>query len=167
LPATARKVGVFVDAGESDIRRLAGTAGLSVIQLHGDESPACCRAIRQAGLEVWKVFPVGGELDMGRLASYADSCDRFLFDTAGRRRGGNGTAFDWNLLLRYAIGTPFLLSGGIGPADAPAIRNFLRQAPEPLRQACVGVDINSRFETKPGTKQILSIKHFQHELNRT
>lgn len=166
LPDSTRKVGVFVNAETAEIRRQAQATGLSVIQLHGDEPPEQCRSLRAAGWEVWKVFSVGSTLDLGQVERYAGSCDRFLFDTGGRERGGNGIPFDWTLLHGYSGETPYWLSGGIGPEAAPAIRAFLMRAPAPLRQACIGVDINSRFETAPGNKDVSSIKQFQDALKR-
>ncbi|MDE6012407.1 MAG: phosphoribosylanthranilate isomerase, partial [Prevotella sp.] len=54
---------------------------------------------------------------------------------------------------------PFLLSGGIGPEDAERVRNF-------HHPKCIGIDLNSRFETAPGLKNIEKIKQFLNELCR-
>ncbi|MDH3649945.1 MAG: phosphoribosylanthranilate isomerase, partial [Saprospiraceae bacterium] len=81
----------------------------------------------------------------------------FLFDTKGLYRGGNGELFDWTLLKKYEGKTPFLLSGGIRPTSVDDIHAF--QHP-----AWAGIDINSRFEIRPGMKNIATIKKFKHDI---
>ena len=54
---------------------------------------------------------------------------------------------------------PFLLSGGIGPDDAERVRNF--QHPK-----CIGIDLNSKFETEPAMKDVAAIGKFLNELHR-
>ncbi|MCD8282137.1 MAG: phosphoribosylanthranilate isomerase, partial [Prevotella sp.] len=77
----------------------------------------------------------------------------FLFDTRSTFAGGSGEKFDWSILRRYAGGTPFLLSGGIGPADAERITRF-------RHPQFIGIDINSCFETAPAVKDISKLKDF-------
>ena len=67
--------------------------------------------------------------------------------------GGSGNQFDWNLLHRYSGMTPFLLSGGINPYSVKAIREF-------HHPKLAGIDINSRFETAPGNKDVERIGKF-------
>ena len=63
LPSPARKVGVFVNEEVEVIKKTATALGLNVVQLHGEESPATCEAIKKTGLEVWKVFGVDEDFD--------------------------------------------------------------------------------------------------------
>ena len=77
--------------------------------------------------------------------------------------GGSGRQFNWDILSGYRGEMPFLLSGGIGPDDAERLRQW-------HHPKCLGIDINSRFETAPGIKDINKIKSFintirQHESN--
>ena len=71
--------------------------------------------------------------------------------------GGSGNQFDWNLLHRYNGPTPFLLSGGINPYSVKALREF-------RHPYFAGIDINSRFETAPGIKDVERISNFLKEL---
>ena len=93
--------------------------------------------------------------------------DLFLFDTSGKTRGGTGRKFNWEVLLQYDSPTPFFLSGGIGPEDAEELI-ALKQALDArgLGQMLYGIDVNSRFETEPGRKNIRDLKHFRRILEQ-
>ncbi|MBK9014628.1 MAG: phosphoribosylanthranilate isomerase [Saprospiraceae bacterium] len=114
LPGSARKVGVFVNEEVEVVQNIATALDLQVVQLHGDESPDICKSLKMSGLEVWKAFGVDEDFDFEKTAAYANCCDKCLFDTKGKNRGGNGVAFDWSLLEKYHGEMPFVLSGGIG-----------------------------------------------------
>jgi phosphoribosylanthranilate isomerase len=79
--------------------------------------------------------------------------DFFLFDTKGKRVGGNGEKFDWRVLKAYQGQTPFLLSGGIAPDDAARIKAI-------RHPQFAGIDLNSRFEREPALKDINKLKTF-------
>ena len=161
LPRCCR-VGVFVDPADEDVVRWSADLGLSYIQLHGDESPARCRQVHDlTGLPVIKAIPVSQPCDMERALGYGlrDGVAYLLFDTKCASRGGSGQQFDWSLIQSYAGELPFLLSGGIGPADAPRICQFRH----PLM---AGVDVNSRFESAPGLKDPALLKTFIHQIRQ-
>ena len=90
---------------------------------------------------------------MARARDYEGAVDLFLFDTYGPTQGGSGRQFDWSVLDAYDGNTPFLLSGGIGPDDAARIRAF-------RHPQFAGVDLNSRFETEPGLKDVERLRAF-------
>jgi len=147
LPAAISKIGVFVDAPLAELLATTALYSLDYAQLHGHETPAYCQAVRAQGLRVIKAFAVDADFDFDTLAAYAPYCDLFLFDTKGKQPGGNGYAFDWQLLHRYHGSTPFLLSGGLGPANVDEVLRF--QHPQ-----LVGYDVNSLLETAPGHKDV-------------
>jgi len=152
------KTGVFVDAAKEEIRKIVDSYGLTLVQLHGDESVEECLAVK-AFAPVIKAFRIGEDTNINELVRpYIGACDLFLFDTAGPLHGGNGKQFNWQLLDDYREGPPFLLSGGIAPEMKEAVRAYHH----PL---CMGIDINSRFETEPGVKNINLIKDFVWDLN--
>ncbi|OON65851.1 hypothetical protein B0919_23225 [Hymenobacter sp. CRA2] len=155
LPVT--KVGVFVNEAPAVIRRIALHFGLTAVQLHGQESPAVCAELRAAGLPVLKAIGVGAELHLQQLEAYAPHCDYFVFDTKGPAAGGNGTAFDWQLLRGYSLSTPYLLAGGLGPDNVAALREL-------HLPGLAGFDINSRVEQEPGLKNTALIQEFISEL---
>ncbi len=166
LPASIKKVGVFVDAPQATILEKVRRYRLQLIQLHGNESPEFCNALRTAlkasakgtgRIGIIKVFSIKGPFDFKRLQPYETACDYFLFDTKGALPGGNGFAFDWRLLEGYPSHKPYFLSGGIGPDELPQLRDFM-QGPE--ARYCHAVDVNSRFETEPGKKKAGSLTRF-------
>ena len=154
-----RRVGVFVNADENEVLRVNQAAGLSLIQLHGDESPAFCERLQNHGLQIIKAFAIDENFDGAILKNYETICDYFLFDTKTQDRGGSGKAFDWNILRRIESDKPFFLSGGIG-AD-----NFNEAI-----NACAGLplfalDINSRAESAPGIKSAEQLSFIIHHLS--
>ncbi len=160
-----KRVGVFVNAEIDYILNKVHDYKLDYVQLHGDESPEYCRelqafwqisSLRKAKLI--KAFSVDENFDFAATQAYASYCAFFIFDTKGPAYGGNGVAFNWELLRQYQGAIPFLLSGGIDETMASAIRRL--DAPQ-----LAGVDINSGFESKPGYKQVEKIKGFLQELN--
>lgn len=160
LPPNIAKVGVFVDASLADLQATTATYLLDYVQLHGHETPAYCQQARALGLRIIKAFAVGETFDFASLADYEASCDFFLFDTKGALPGGNGTAFDWQILAGYTGAVPFFLSGGLGPDNLAALLDF-------HHPQLYGFDFNSHLETAPGlknvatTRELLQLLHHQ------
>lgn len=156
------KVGVFVNATYDEIMNHADNWGLHMVQLHGDETPKFCERLSDQ-LEVIKAFRIGpGDHIDFKIRHYEDACDVYLFDTAGETYGGTGKKFDWESLHSTHVDKPFMLSGGIGPADMPGIRQFQQGANGKL---LFGVDVNSKFETSPGVKDLEEVKTFKESLS--
>jgi phosphoribosylanthranilate isomerase len=160
-----KKVGVFVDTQIRDLLHYVHDYQLDFVQLHGNESPEYCQelntlwrisSMRKA--QVIKAFSIADKEDLVEVSKYEKHCSYFVFDTKGEAPGGNGTTFDWSILSNYQGITPFLLSGGIGEDDAERIRQL--ELPQ-----LHGVDINSRFEKKPGFKDVPKIRRFVRVLN--
>lgn len=160
LPTRARRVGVFVNESKENVRMYADRFGLEYLQLHGNESPDYCRSLRSQGMRLIKVFSIAQPKDLLGTKAYDGLCDYYLFDTKCPQHGGSGNQFDWSLLHRYQGLTPFLLSGGIGPYSARAIREFHH----PL---LAGIDLNSRFEIRPGLKDVARLELFLQQLSQS
>ena len=155
------KVGVFVNASPDDVISMVDECRLHMVQLHGDETPKYCEKIADY-ISVVKVFRIGEKDNIEwKIRDYMDVCDMFLFDTAGAGYGGTGKKFDWNLLKDVRVGKPYFLSGGIEPSDAPAIKAFSQTT---AGKAMFALDINSKFETAPGVKDLALIGKFINEL---
>lgn len=159
LPVRSRRIGVFVNESKDNILMYADRFGLDYIQLHGNESPEFCHNLQAAGMKLIKAFSIATPRDLSSVSAYEGLCQYYLFDTKTPQYGGSGNQFDWTLLNRYTVNTPFLLSGGINQYSAAAIRNF-------HHPRMAGVDINSRFESSPGLKDIGRIQTFISELRR-
>lgn len=158
LSDQTKKVGVFVNSTIEYILEKTKQYGLSLIQLHGSETPQYCQEL--AGLidnhiQLIKVFSIKDHFDFNCLKAYEHVCDFFLFDTKGAQPGGNGYTFDWAVLENYPSTTPFFLSGGIGLKQIDDLINFNKLE---VSKYCHAIDVNSQFEIKPGLKNIESIK---------
>lgn len=161
LPETTKKVGVFVDASIQEIAAKINQYQLDVIQLHGNESVIFCKNVKKLDVEVIKVFSMDSTFNFSKLKEYVFTVDYFLFDTKGKLPGGNGITFDWNVLENYHFNVPYFLSGGIGTTEIDGLKDFLES---PAANKCYGIDVNSRFEKKPGTKNKIKLQKFKKML---
>ncbi len=149
LPAGIIKIGVFRNAREATIRRIATLCKLDMLQLHGDESPVFCR--RLGKYKIIKVFRIKDTIDVDHIMKYDTFA--YLFDTfVEGKPGGTGMQFDWRLINRIGrIKKTIFLSGGLDEHN--------------VRQAilCVKpqwVDVCSSVETAPGKKDGVKVMKF-------
>lgn len=182
LPQEIKRVGVFVDATTEEILERVHRYDLDLIQLHGEETPQNVETLRDRFEgEIIKAFQVSDTFDFSRLHAYQPLVDFVLLDTSvkskpnttsstdsntqeretnGEKKGGTGVKFDWSLLNRYPLETPLFLSGGIGVHDANQIRELSQKIP------LYGIDLNSRFETSAGVKNIEALSRFFEEVRQ-
>jgi len=159
VPARIKKVGIFVNEKPEKILELAYQYDLDLMQLHGSETVQDCRTIKSAGYQVIKAFGVDAGFNFTTLTPFLQFCDYFLFDAKSAEYGGTGQKFNWQKILQYKYNVPFFLSGGIGPDDSAVIRDI-------NHPAFFAVDINSRFETEPGLKNVIHVKAFIKEIKK-
>lgn len=149
LPKFIKKVGVFVNAREVTIKKLARNLELDMLQFHGNESEDFCNRFRD--FKVIKAFRVRDKIALRDLTKY--DVWGYLFDTFARNKfGGTGKTFDWQLLscLRGLRKTIFL-SGGLNTHNVrKALENF------PVHW----VDASSALERYPGKKNHDKVKRF-------
>jgi phosphoribosylanthranilate isomerase len=151
---------VFVNASVEEVLSMVDECRLQMVQLHGDESPKYCERLADY-VSVVKAFRISDNDSIEwMIRPYMDMCDMFMFDTMGAGYGGTGKKFDWNMLKGSSVEKPFFLSGGIQPEDTPALKEF---ANEPVAKALFAVDINSKFETLPGVKDMKKVEKFIQE----
>ena len=181
-----KKTGVFVNEYIEIIISLVEEYRLDAIQLHGDESLEYVADLKnqlkerrtlfldenkqikkkknkhyisENEVELIKVFGIKDDFNFDYLKPYLEVVDFFLFDTKGKERGGNGTKFDWSILKKYPFRKPFFLSGGIGIEDVEAVQEIIKS-----NLPIYALDINSKFELKPGLKNINEVKNFKNTL---
>ncbi len=171
-----KKTGVFVDASLSYILEQIQKHNLQAVQLHGNETPAFCDALRHVELparpaggdsasypvEIIKVFSIKDTFDFSVLKPYESVCDYYLFDTKGKLPGGNGYTFNWSVLENYPSTKPYFLSGGIGLNEIGNIKEFQKSNSS---KYCYAIDVNSGFEIEPGLKNIEKLKEFKKQLS--
>ena len=151
------KVGVFVNEPMDDVIATATEAGLDMVQLHGDETPNYCKEMANH-YPVIKAFRISETDDVAyKIAEYLEEVDYLLFDTASSVYGGSGISFDWKKLANATGQKPYFLSGGIGPDDVSKITSFVESD---AAGNCIAVDVNSKFETAPGQKNIQLLQSF-------
>jgi len=154
LPPFIHAVGVFLDEEAAQVNAIACACGLTMIQLHGHETPDYCRAMHRP---VLKAFRVREEAPPD-LAPYQHAVKGFLLDTYRQgQAGGTGEAFNWELTKRIALPGPLILAGGLTPDNVPAA---IRQA-HPF-----AVDINSGVEISPGHKDLGLIRQLIAEVKQ-
>ncbi|HSH12738.1 MAG TPA: phosphoribosylanthranilate isomerase [Desulfurivibrionaceae bacterium] len=155
LPPFVDAVGVFVNADPDLVREIAEYCGLTVVQLHGQESAEYCQAMP---VRVVKAFSIRPETTDREFAPYAGVASGLLFDTWHEKlAGGTGEAFDWSLLARFAIPRPLILAGGLGPDNVAAAVRQVRP---------FAVDVNSGVEVSPGVKDQTLISAVVREVRR-
>jgi len=152
----AVKVALSVDADDADLENSIDALKPDILQLHGKESVARVRDIKQKfGLPVMKALAVETRADLAALPGYAAVCDRILFDAKppkdATRPGGLGEAFDWHLLEGLDLKLPFMVSGGLNAANVAEALRITRAG---------GVDISSGVESAPGIKDPDMIRAF-------
>lgn len=164
MPHRCRRVGVFVDANLSTILQKTKEFQLQYVQLHGQESSDFCEqllSLLPSQTKLIKMIPVLSAEDLAGVEPYVPFVHYFLFETKllqqGNYYGGSGHQFDWSILSRYPFDIPFMLTGGIGPEDAPRLRQI-------RHPRFAGIDLNSRFETAPGIKDAAAIKTFIEQI---
>jgi phosphoribosylanthranilate isomerase len=142
------KVGLVVDADDATLDAIVGMVPLDMLQLHGHETPERVAEVRaRYGLPVMKVIGVAEEGDLAGLLEHALAADQIMIDAKPPKGaalpGGNGVAFDWRLVAQRRWIRPWMLAGGLTPANvAEAIRlTGARQ-----------VDVASGVESAPGVK---------------
>jgi phosphoribosylanthranilate isomerase len=152
----ASKVALTVDADDATLANIVETLQPDMLQLHGAESVARLRDIKQKfGLPVMKAIPVETADDLASLPGYAAVADRILFDARApkdaTRPGGLGAVFDWHVLEKLDLKLPFMVSGGLHAGNVTEAVRVTRAG---------GVDVSSGVERAPGIKDPEMIRAF-------
>ena len=156
LPAEVLTVGVFVNEESPDtVKQITREAGVRALQLHGDEPPEYCSALKDQ--YVIKVFGVDEDFGPERVAQYDVAA--VMLDTLDRKaRGGTGRVIDWTIARRTRELAPKLfLAGGLAPENV----GVAIAAVEPY-----AVDACSALEASPGRKDAARVWAFVEAVRR-
>lgn len=147
LPPFVQIVGLFVNEEQATVNAIADQCGLDIVQLHGDESPDYCRAVKR---RIIKAFRVKDESVLNDIASYpVASCLLDAWSPAAY--GGTGTTFNWEIAAKAAAEQTIILAGGLTPENvAEAIATVRPYA----------VDVSSGVESAPGKKDAALVNSF-------
>ena len=153
LPDEIEKIAVLVNPTFEDAKRLAATAGIIALQLHGGESPDFCRQLAQERIRFEKALPVMGPDSLRNVPNFSTTTV-VLDSTSGGDFGGSGRTFPWEIARRFVDASPHLqivLAGGLTPENVAsaiaAVRPF-------------GVDVTTGVETAPGRKDYGRLRAF-------
>jgi len=156
LPNRIIKIGVFVNAKEEQVRRIAKLCGLNMLQFHGNESPEFCSKFKD--FKVIKAFRIKDKVDLDKVLRYKTFA--YLFDAFVKSKlGGTGRQFKWKLLTdKTNIKQPIFLSGGLNSGNV--VRAIKTVHPE-------WVDASSSLEKSPGKKDIVKLTNFVKTAKKT
>jgi phosphoribosylanthranilate isomerase len=145
------RVGLFVGPTVGAIAQVLGTVNLDVLQIYGASTDLGAIKAR-FGRPIWRAVGISGAAD---LPDGALGADRLLLEAkppAGADRpGGNATMFDWSVLRGWKAPSPWMLAGGLTPANVgAAIRATGAEA----------VDVSSGVESSKGVKDPTLIRAF-------
>ena len=150
IPTSVKIVGLFVDPTDEDLAKVMSEVPLDMIQLHGNESIIRVAEIAETyQLPIIKAIPVAEKIDIEHAFDYRGIADIILFDAKPPKNvittlpGGNGIAFDWEILRDVSLPMPWMLSGGLNPynVDEAIATSHAKM-----------VDVSSGVETGPGHK---------------
>ncbi len=147
------RIGVFVNESSAAIIELLKNDVIDVAQLHGDELPSDCEAIKALGYPVIKAFGVDATLTSEKISEYQAGVDAILLDAhAPEEYGGTGKTFDWQVaktLAKENPGLPFILAGGI------TVENIDQAINE---TGASMIDVASGAEISPGMKDMDKVR---------
>jgi phosphoribosylanthranilate isomerase len=144
-------VGVFVNPELGEVAKAVEDAGLTMVQLNGNEGPSFCAEVaRKTGVKVIKAVHVASAADVH--AAEVFRTDFHLFDRrAGGSWGGTGLSFDWELLSEHRSEVPTIVAGGLRPENVAEAIAVTRP---------YAVDVASGVEAEPGRKDHAAMTAF-------
>ncbi|MFW5816097.1 MAG: phosphoribosylanthranilate isomerase [Wenzhouxiangella sp.] len=145
LPPFVTRVGLFMNASVAQVEAVLEQVRLDGLQFHGDEPAAFCASF---GRPWFKALAMGGA-EPPDWKAFAEA-DALLLDShGGGKLGGSGETFDWDRVP--ALGRPWILAGGLNPANVALACRRLR--PD-------AVDVSSGVEIRPGIKDHKAMNEF-------
>jgi len=153
VPPFVGVVGIFVNEPIESITKLVKSVPLKAVQLHGDETPEVCQAVKALGVKVIKAIRLQKPLEATDWEPFADVVDFFLFDKYSEAApGGTGETFAWEWLQTASqLTKPWFLAGGLNPEN-------LGEALKTLHPTYV--DVCSGVERLPTRKDFEAMKKF-------
>ena len=147
LPPFVQTVGLFVNEEPATVNSVADRCGLDLVQLHGEESPDYCSAVKR---RIIKAFRVKDASTLDEISNYRVAA--FLLDAwSPAAHGGTGTTFNWEIAARAAALHSIILAGGLTPENvAGAVATVNPYA----------VDVSSGVESAPGKKDAGKVSSF-------
>jgi len=145
LPGHIEKVAILVNPSWEEAKSAAATPGITVLQLHGTETPAFCGRLMEEGIRFEKALAVTGANSLANVPDFFTGT--VLLDSGGAGEfGGSGRTFPWEIAREFVQANPQLrviLAGGLTPENVAEAVAMVRP---------FGVDVTSGVESSPGRK---------------
>lgn len=153
VPVGVKVVMLTVNMAPTDLSRAVDLVQPDVLQFHGRETPDWLAKLRETlECEIWKAVGLRDQGTLERSRQWIGKADRILFDAPAKALpGGNGEAFDWQLLANHDHKMDWGLAGGLRPDN---VAEAIKLTGAPL------VDTSSGVETAPGQKNPALIRSF-------
>ena len=146
-------VGVFANTSIDLIADIVNYTGLTIVQLHGNETPAFCQELKAnlpEKIEIIKALRIKDETDLKNTEIYYNDVDILLLDAYHPHiLGGTGKTLDWRILQKFKPPLPWFLAGGLNPDNILECLEILH--PD-------GIDLSSGVESSPGDKDLIKVK---------
>ncbi|MGB0920448.1 MAG: phosphoribosylanthranilate isomerase [Alphaproteobacteria bacterium] len=153
VPELVVTTGLVVDPSDEMLEVILKTVQIDLLQLHGSETPDRVDEIREKfEISIAKALPVATKEDMRTALDYEDHVDLLIFDAKPPKQakpgrevlpGGNGEAFDWQIMQDVSLECAWMLSGGLTPANVVGAVELTNAE---------AVDVSSGVENKFGEK---------------
>jgi phosphoribosylanthranilate isomerase len=130
-------VGVFVNQPVEEVNDVAKRAGLTMVQLHGDERPSYAKTL---SLPVIKSVTLETSI---RFDEWPREVLWLIDAHDPEHRGGTGKLANWTKASALAAERRVLLAGGLTPANVAGAVAQVRP---------YGIDVSSGVESEPGIK---------------
>jgi phosphoribosylanthranilate isomerase len=170
LPNGIEKIGVFVNEAPARVAQIVDLAGLTGVQLHGDEPAEQLHELRQRlgdkktikGIQFSEIAIDQKDILEGFLAARG-SLDAILLDSgSAQQRGGTGIPFSWNDALDVAAtirkALPLVIAGGLNPGNVELALELFQPW---------GLDVVSGVESGPGKKDEAKLRNFVAAIRAT
>jgi phosphoribosylanthranilate isomerase len=158
LQVSVNCIGVFANTSCEKIYQIVTDAGLNAVQLHGQESPEFCEALRQSlpGIEILKALRVRTPECLEQVTAYGSCVDTIVLDAYHPQvLGGTGKTIDWDTLRQFRPDVPWFLAGGLTPGNV--LQALTKLQPD-------GIDLSSGVERSPGDKDLDKVAHLFEQL---
>jgi phosphoribosylanthranilate isomerase len=152
LPPGIESIGVFANNSLTIIEQVVKDTGLTGIQLHGQETPDFCQAVKRVmpQQEIIKALRIENAATLVQAENYFTVVDTLLLDAYHPQQlGGTGQTLPWDSLSHFRAPIPWLLAGGLTPENVLIALSYLN--PD-------GIDLSSGVERSPADKDLEKVK---------
>jgi len=158
------RVGIFANTDLETIAQTVAQSRLTIVQLHGHESPDFCQDVRERlpYVKLWKALRVRSIATLDLAEDYTHVADALLLDAyRPESLGGTGHTFDWHGLQHWQSPLPWFLAGGLTPDNVAQALAALANFPP------IGIDVSSGVERAPANKDLEKVERLLRAIGQS